>query len=252
MSYLSSETKQFDTHCHLDLYQNPADVVCSLRQEAVQTVAVTNTPSVFPRTERKARGNSLVWPALGLHPELAVERRGELPLFAEYLEKTRWVGEVGLDYAVSETRDQRIQRRVFDRILELCAQSGDKILTIHSRRAARDVVEAIGSDFPGKAILHWYSGSLTVLEQAVEYGFYFSVNPAMASSERFSPLVKRIPRERILTESDGPFVKVHGRAATPRDTCHVLGTLSSAWNEPVNQVGERLLENLRSLLGDSR
>ncbi len=238
----------FDTHCHLDLYPDPLVLVAQAEQTQTYVVAVTNTPSVFEATQRLIGDSRFVRPALGLHPELAVERQGELNLFQRLLPQTRYVGEVGLDFVTTDTHTRQIQQKVFGQILDWCQLSGDKIITIHSRRAEKEVIQAIGTDFRGKPILHWYSGSLAVAETAVANGFYFSFNPAMTRAKRFSDLVKLIPAERILTETDGPFVQIGQRAAQPSDVAQVAVALAALWQTTSADATKILFDNLRQLL----
>ena len=237
-----------DTHCHVDLYADPAAVVREAEQQGIYTLAVTNTPSVFPATAALAEGTRYVRPALGLHPQLAAERRGELPLFEEHLPKTRYVGEVGLDHVTSDRADRTHQRRVFDAVLDQCDAAGDKILTVHSRRAEADVVDAVGDGFSGAVILHWYSGSLRTLELAVSRGFYFSANPAMAGGRRFASVINRIPRDRVLLETDGPFVSLDERPASPPDVRVVVTRLASLWGVPPSRAETTLYGNFARLL----
>lgn len=218
-----------DTHCHLDLFSNYAEVIRVTESAQIQCIAVTNTPSVFSRMEELVGGCRYVLPALGLHPELASSRAAELPIFLKALSRTRYIGEVGLDYTTTVASERHIQRRVFSEILSACDASGDKILTIHSRRAVDDVLDAIGQSFRGSFILHWYSGSRRSIKRAVERGAYFSVNPAMLRSQNGRRLVAAVPRERILTESDGPFVTVDTGPATPASVDFVVAGLAALW-----------------------
>lgn len=241
-----------DTHFHLDLFPDPAAVVARCEAERIYTIAVTNAPCVFEKTERLTTGRKYVRAALGLHPELAVQRRAELPMFRELLSRTRYVGEIGLDYSTPSSEERRVQRSIFEQIVQLCSEAGDKVLTIHSRRAADDVVDAIGSSFKGTVILHWYSGSFQALDRAVSAGAYFSLNTAMCLGPRFPSLLARVPRERILTETDGPFVDVHGRKAEPGDVQGVLAALASVWRMPSHEVQQLVYANFARVLKDPR
>lgn len=238
----------FDTHCHLDLYPDPHAIVREAERTQTYVVAVTNTPSVFQATQQLIGSSRFVRPALGLHPELAVERQGELPLFQQLLPQTRYVGEVGLDFVSSDKQVRLTQQRVFSQILEWSHLAGDKILTIHSRRAEKEVVEAIGTNFRGAAILHWYSGSLAVVEQALTNGLYFSINSAMTRSKRFPDLLRLIPIDRLLTETDGPFMQIGQRAALPADVAQVVSTLAAMRQSTPEEVSKLLFANLRKLL----
>ena len=234
-----------DTHFHLDLHQAPDRVLEQIEKAGVYTLAVTNAPSVFAATESLVAGARFVRPALGIHPELAVQRKAELPMLQELLPRTRYVGEVGLDYASGDRTGHAVQRRVFEEVVGWCDASGDKVLTIHSRRAEEDVIEVVGPLFRGIPILHWYSGPLHLVDRAVEAGFYFSINPAMARSRRFEALMNQIPRDRVLTETDGPFVKVGKEPALPQNVRLVVSSLCKVWGQSEIEVRNQLYSNFR-------
>ncbi len=238
----------FDTHCHLDLYPDYGDVVSEIERAQIYTIAVTNAPSVFRRSSQIAEGSRFVKTAIGLHPELVGQRYGELSLFTELLEETRYVGEVGLDFVSRDQRDRDLQKKAFGTILERCADYGDRFITVHSRRAASEVVDMVGNAYPGTVVLHWYSGSSKVLERALEYGLLFAVNPAMLSGEKGRQLVAKIPLDRLLTETDGPFVKAGADVARPRDVAGVVSELAALKNLDSTRMTEILFDNLRHAL----
>jgi len=242
----------FDTHCHLDLYPDYGGVIDEIERARIYTIAVTNAPSVFRRSSQIAEETRFVRTAVGLHPELVGQRHGELDLFAELLEETRYVGEVGLDFVSQNQRDRDLQKRVFGTILERCADHGDKFITVHSRRAAGDVVDMVGSAYPGTVVLHWFSGSSKVLERALEYGLLFSVNPAMLASEKGRQLIAKIPLDRLLTETDGPFVRVGDSFARPRDIATIVSGLAELKNLDPDGVAEALFDNFRDALTPKR
>jgi TatD DNase family protein len=102
--------------------------------------------------------------------------------------------------------------------------------------------------FPGKVILHWFSGTLSELDQAVSGGLYFSVNPAMILSRSGQALIARIPRERMLTETDGPFVEVDGQPARPGSVALVIEHVANVWGIPAASVRAIMATNFQSLL----
>lgn len=237
-----------DTHCHIDLYPDPKAVIRKAEEREVVVIAVTNTPSVFDHLRLLIGESHYVHAALGLHPELAVERASELPLFAARVSSARFIGEVGLDYGTSSEPSRRTQRRVFTTILSQCDAIGARVLTVHSRRAADDVVDAIGPGFRGRFILHWYSGKLGTLRRAIGFGGYVSVNPAMITTSKARALLLEIPRERVLTETDGPFVHVDAAMAEPHNVGLVLDWLSSMWGITREETRATVRRNLDSLL----
>lgn len=238
-----------DTHCHLDLYPDVQSVIRRVRESGAYVIAVTNTPSVFHQLVSLTTDAPRVRVALGLHPELAAQRQAELPLFECLLAETRYVGEVGLDYVTTDRNARATQRRVFERILRACAAAGDKVLTVHSRRAADDVVDCFGAAYPGRWILHWYSGSPRTLNRALGAGACVSVNTAMLRSERGRSLVAGVPPDRILTETDGPFIdNDRGAQAEPADLTATLAALGSLWGVSAREAATRVFANFRALL----
>lgn len=244
-----------DTHCHVDLYPDPAALLREIEQQRIYTIAVTNTPSVFPRLCEMVGDARYVRPALGLHPELARERHRELSQFASLLPRTRYVGEVGLDYQTEVESERATQRRVFATIVEQCDAAGGKLLTVHSRRAPDDVVDAFGAGFRGTYILHWYSGGVRALRRALANGAYISVNPAMMRSDRGRALVAEVPRERVLTETDGPFVTMGPAAvptaAVPADVRGVVEALGALWGIDPIEARDIVYRNFASLLSSA-
>jgi TatD DNase family protein len=240
-------TALVDTHCHLDVYDDPAAAAAAAEAARVITLAVTNLPSHFPAVEKLARGMQYVKPALGLHPQNAFRCHYEMELMWTMLHQTRYIGEIGLDYATPAPADRQVQRFVLGRIVERCAVEGNKILSLHSRRAAADVIAAVGPAFPGKAILHWYSGSSRDLAKAVDHGFYFSVNPSMTRSKKRLEQIAAIPRDRVLTETDGPYIKVGRRAAEPADVALVLPALAGLWGVDTEEAGSIIRHNFEQL-----
>lgn len=236
-----------DTHCHVDLYPDAGPILAAAASHRVLVVAVTNAPSVFFHTKRLAEHCPFLLPAAGLHPELVATHGHELDRLLPLLEETQFVGEVGLDYV---TRDQGLrerQRRVFEAILDRCAALGGKVLTVHSRRASGDVISTVGAGYNGSVILHWFSGTKREAEQALKNGCYFSVNPAMLVSKSSQQLLALLPRERVLTETDGPFVSHQRSPATPTQTAIVARHLALLWSIPEDEVRTLLLDNFRRL-----
>lgn len=237
-----------DTHCHVDLYPDYVELIEEIERAQIYTIAVTNTPSVFRRCVSLTRGKRFIRTALGLHPQLVKQRHSELDLMLGMLSETRYIGEIGLDFETRDERERALQQKIFTNILERCADFPDKVLTVHSRRAAAEVVNLIGGDYPCKVILHWFSGSRRELDIAISRGFYFSVNPAMISNTKGRQIVAAIPRDKLLTESDGPFVTVDGRPARPHDVGLVVRGLAELDNCSTSQVAGMLQDNFRTIL----
>ncbi|WP_409014842.1 Qat anti-phage system TatD family nuclease QatD [Archangium sp.] len=237
-----------DLHCHIDLYPNPALVAKRCRESGAYILSVTTTPKAWRGTAKLALGCDRIRTALGLHPQIAHERIGELALFDALLPETRYVGEVGLDGSPEFKLHWREQTRVFDHILASVSRAGGRIITIHSRRAATEVLNALAK-YPdaGVPVLHWFSGSKTELMRAVDMGCWFSVGPAMLQGKRGRDLVQAMPRDRILTETDGPFVSANGRPLNPAEVDQAWHALGSCWGIDPTEVSSLVLTSFRKL-----
>ncbi len=188
--------------------------------------------------------------ALGFHPQLAQERISELSLFDKILPDTSFVGEIGLDGAPEFRKNFPQQTHVFEHLLKSIQRTGGRIMSIHSRRASSEVLNFL-ERYPGAGIpvLHWFSGSVRDLERAISLGCWFSVGPPMLLSDKGKTLVVRMPRNRILTETDGPFVQASGQALMPWHVSEVISQLAIIWGVSNQEARQLLTCNLRSLLG---
>ncbi len=236
-----------DTHYHLDHAADPDRIIEDLEREQIFCIAVTIRPSDFPLTQVLTKGHRYVRPALGYHPVHVTGAAEPLQEFREYLSETRYIGEVGLDYTRDAAAQPSTQRRVFSAIIDACASDPARVLSVHSRRAAADVVASV-EGFPGTAILHWYSGSFSVLEQAAAAGCYFSVNPAMVRSAQGREVVARIPTARLLTETDGPFVQQRGREAEPFDVRELIRATASLRGESEEILRKIIYQNFATIV----
>lgn len=238
---------KLDAHFHLDLFENYQQILTNISKEKINVLAVTNAPSVFHFTKKLGKKHSTVIPAIGFHPELVKERYSELGLIINSIPQEKFIGEVGLDYSNKYSlKDRELQRRAFEKIVSKCYEVGSRVLSIHSRKAASDVVNILGNNFPGTVILHWYSGGLGDLEKAIEYKFFFSVNSAMIKSKAGQKIISRIPPAQILTETDGPFLDINNRPADPQDINSVIEYLGTVWKVDSSKANSIISNNIIS------
>ena len=236
-----------DTHCHIDLYPNPLAVAREVERRGILTIAVTNLPSHFEMGQPHLQRFRQIRQALGLHPLMAKHHKKERERFRQMLSRTSYIGEVGLDFSREglDTRHVQIEslRFVFNRL-----QDRPRFVSLHSRGAESKVLELLEEFDIQSAVFHWYSGSLTILDQIVRCGHYFSVNPAMARSQKGRKIINRIPLNRILTESDGPHVQLRNQPVKPTDIKSVLQVLQDISGMSLEETEAQVMSNFMELL----
>lgn len=243
-----------DFHCHLDLYPDHEQAVKDAESAGVFTLAVTTTPRAWPRNNELTQNTKYVRAALGLHPQLVAEFESEIAIWDDYLSETRYIGEVGLDAGPRFYKSIDAQKRVFRHILMRCAEAGDKILSIHSVRTSKLVLDYIEELLPsgkGKVVLHWFTGSKKEIQRAVNLGCYFSINSTMLANERHLPMIMEIPIDRILTETDGPFTASLGRPSVPSDVSDAIDILARFHRKSSYEFSSIVRANLKKLLTQS-
>jgi len=241
--------KLIDCHCHLDLYPDPHRVAQEAIARGVYVLSVTTTPTAFEKTAALAGNSGRIRTALGLHPELAVRRKSELALFEKLLPRTRYVGEVGLDGSRHHRTTLDAQAAILMEILMMCGASGGKILSLHSRGARARLLDLLELEpKAGKPVSHWSTRSAREVARATELACWFSIGPAMASSETGLRCISLMPRERVLPETDGPFGSVRGEVCFPWQAMDVCASLAQAWGEPVSVARAQMAENFARLV----
>jgi TatD DNase family protein len=220
-----------DAHCHLDLLK---DIPLNVSKEdslPIKSINVTNAPFIFEHSERLFAGSKNIRVALGMHPELVSQYSSEINLFKSLIASSKYIGEIGLDGSSRFKESFTLQRKIFSEILECCKKADGKILTLHSRSAAKDVIELLEKSLSNsncRIILHWFSGSLDELKKAVKNGYYFSINHKMLASENGREICKAVPNNLLLTETDAPFTldsKINNRLSSIQQTIKSLAEL---------------------------
>lgn len=243
-----------DFHCHLDLYPNHAAAVREADAAGVFTLAVTTTPKAWARNHELTRGTRHVRAALGLHPQLVHSRADEIALWETLLPQTCYVGEVGLDAGPRFYKSLDQQKEIFARVLQACAKAGGKIITVHSVRAAKAVLDHVEAHMPQRnncVVLHWFTGTKSEAARALDMGCYFSINGMMLKTERATALIRTLPIERILSETDGPFTEVDGRPSKPVDVANTVQSLAELLDVPPMTLASAMRDNLRRMLEET-
>jgi len=251
-----------DAHCHIDRFSAPEAVLERAQTAGVTVFAVTCRPSEYEQQLARYGERPGLRLGLGFHP-MAVAGRlpwapdvdiaAELEIFQRLAAGAAFIGEVGLDFTPNGRHARQAQESVIDTIL---ATPGvlDKYITVHSRGAETEVVDRLRDAGAQHAALHGngFLGTPAQIERATDAGIYFSVvlSDEMALAPGFRDLIAAVPRDRALSESDGPFGQTGGRELEPTDMGLVHEYLARQWHMSTEVVVGALAGNLKRLAGD--
>lgn len=250
-----------DSHCHLnfDAFDEDRGEVLA-RAAAAGLVAIIN-PGTNMEDSRQivamAAEIPQLYAAVGLHPNEAGQfddaTLAELRELARQ-EKVAAIGEIGLDYYWDEA-PRPVQRRVFERQLAL-AKELDKPVIIHQRESAADTMAVLrqwgaGGSHPG-LVLHSFSGDMAMAEEALELGFFIGLTgPVTFKNARDLPdIVAATPPERLLVETDAPFLSPHpyrGRRNEPARVKLVAQRVAELHGTSLAEMSRQLTRNTVSL-----
>ena len=168
-----------------------------------------------------------------------------------YLIEAKYVGEVGLDGRMTNRRSLDLQREIFSQILSACSKIGGKILSLHGAMAWTELLDLLEKHLNFtrcRVILHWFNGSKKQLERAIMMDCYFSLNIKSFQSKNSQSFLKILPIDKVLTETDGPFMKIGQRSAHPDDVSFVVKQCAQFWNITPNESAKIILDNCRKIV----
>jgi TatD DNase family protein len=238
-----------DTHCHIDLFDDPMQVAMATENKQIMTIAVSYLPSHYILACQHLNGFKHIHPALGLHPLAVKDHQREIPMFLQYAPLADYIGEVGLDFSGANKETKLVQERSFNIVVSQIKQTA-KCVTIHSRGAEDAVLAILHNGRAGPVIFHWFSGSKNQLTRILDAGHRISLNTSMTSTVKWNDLIKHIPQTSILTETDGPFVKINRQPAMPSNVEIVLIWLAEKWGISLDEVAQRIDDNFKDFSAD--
>ena len=270
-----------DTHCHLDFNKFDEDreaVIQRARESGVTRILI---PALELESSKAviqlANSNPSLFAAIGFHPtdldgwdDTAIENLRQL---ANSAKKVIAIGEIGLDYYwIKESKKQEQQREVLQQQLKL-AQDVNLPVIIHMReendawfgQASIDLLEILTkwqnllrdqkhplAKKPG--VLHSYNGNLETAHKAIEHNFYIGVTGPVTykNAEEKRQIIRQIPLERLLIETDAPFltpVPHRGKRNEPAFVSHIADKIAEIHMTTREQVAEITSDNAKNLFG---
>ncbi len=254
-----------DTHAHLDFRQFDDDRNAVLDRAQQAGIAAIISIGIDLKTSRAAvalaEAHKRVFATVGFHPHDA--QTADDAALVELRDLARHsrvvaIGEMGLDfYRDRSPRD--VQRRVFRRQLQIAAELG-KPVVVHDREAHADTLEILRqwiaesqttfSEYRG--VLHCFSGNLALAQAVIELGFFIGVDGPITyrNARKLPDIVKALPLDRLLVETDAPFLTPHphrGQRNEPAYVRLVAEKIADTKNLPLEEVAQATTANAKAL-----
>jgi len=238
-----------DGHAHLEQLDDLPKAFQEAKEAGVcGIIAVGMDIASNRKTLQIAETNTrFVYPALGYHPWQIKKEEVEasLSFIRDHVEEGVALGEIGLDYKVKVKKE--LQWRVFEELLNIAFESNKPVI-LHCRYSHRRVFEMVKEKKIEKAVFHWYSGSIALLDEILSGGYFISATPALVYSPPHQEAIKRAPIEKILLETDTP-VSYQGREARPKDVRISLEEVAKLKNLDRSIVAEQTTANASRFFG---
>ena len=251
-----------DTHAHLDdekfAHDRAAVVERALAAGVVKIITMGDSLDSSARSVALAERFEPVYAAVGIHPEeaqpMTAATDDRLAAWAAQ-EKVVAIGEIGLDYYWEKDEEKRaLQRAIFVRQLDLARQLKLPVC-IHDREAHGDMMKILKAEGKGlRGVLHCYSGSWEMAAELLKGDWYFGIDGPLTykNAAKLPEIVQRLPAERILIETDSPYLSpmpFRGKRNEPAHVLYVAKKAAELRGESLEAFARATRENTRELYG---
>jgi TatD DNase family protein len=253
-----------DSHCHLDFPELQADlagVLSRMRDNGVtHALTISTTLETFPAVRALADAHPNVWCSAGVHPD--EKRDGREATLDELVQmgsgpRVVAIGETGLDYyrVEGDTEWQRDRFRMHIR----AARHLGKPLVIHTRNAAADTLRLMHEEGAREAggVMHCFTETWDVAQAAIGQGFHISFSGIVTfkNAKDLKEVAKRVPLERMLVETDSPYlapVPHRGKPNQPAFVKHVAEEIAALRGITLDEVAHATTGNFFRLFRHAR
>lgn len=247
-----------DSHCHInfpELMIKMEDVLAGMKEKKIShALCVSVTLDKFPEILELAKKYEHIFASVGVHPDyenISEPTPGQLVELAKDKNVVA-IGETGLDY-FRLTGDLNWQRERFRNHIQ-AAISANLPLIIHTRNAREDTIRIMKDESANKAtgVMHCFTETYEMAKQALDLGFYISFSGIITfkNAHELRDTVKKIPLERMLIETDSPYlapVPNRGKTNEPANVAYVAEKVAEIKNIPVEEVAIATTKNFSKL-----
>ncbi len=244
----------FDAHAHMY-----ADAFASDLEEVLNRATARGVQAILSVSENLDEAQQildlaarypLLKPCAGLYPTLLDREAAAemLDFIRQHQDRLVAIGEVGLDYwKVQEPADREVQRDILAAHIAL-AQELDLPLNVHSRSAGRHAIAWLRENGATRVLMHAFDGKAATAKAGIEAGYYFSIPPSIVRSPQKQKLVRQLPLERLLLESDAPVLgPEHGQRNEPHNVWISCVTIAALQERTAEEVAQITTANARRL-----
>ena len=244
-----------DSHAHLtsdSCFEDIEGIIARAQEAGIGAVINVCTDKVTIERGQKLKTVLPVYNTMAVHPH-DVAKEEIFPLVAEYAaaKKLIAIGETGLDYHYSFSSKEK-QRELLLKQLQL-AQTHDLPVIIHCREAFQDFFRLFDENTPSlKGVLHCFTGTMEEMQAGLERGFYISLSGIVTfpKSSALQEVAKKIPLERLLVETDAPYLapqKKRGKRNEPAYLVETVRFLADFLEMPFEKLARSTAQNTEAL-----
>lgn len=256
----NGKLKLIDTHAHVNLGDFEDDYKEVIKRSLDEDTAIINVGTDKESSEKAIKiaeeYPDSVFVAVGTHPNGNADFDYDYFLKLASGKKVVGIGETGLDYfRVGEQQERNKQKELFEKHVRLAVEI-NKPLIIHCREAHDDMLEILSAGrqkLKDKAgVMHFFTGTLEQAQKYIDLGFYVSFSGVVTFVKEYESVVKNIPMEKILVETDCPFatpIPHRGKKNEPSYVKYVAQKIAEIKGVNFDEVAEQTTKNARELFG---
>ena len=244
-----------DAHSHIDRYEETLEIALE-EIEKHKIFSISNSMDIpsFEQNLKISKRCELVFPIFGIHPWNAPEYVGRLDELIYPIDKSTMIGEIGLDHHFIEDASQYdAQLKVFEFFLSIAKQQ-EKIVNLHTKGAEREIINKLIQYEIKHPIIHWYSGSLEDFKDLIDHGAYFTIGVEVLVSDHIRELVRNLPLEQLLTETDNPggYRWLTGEIGMPSLIIDVLDSIAEIKDTTTEIIIQNVQDNFGQLIKENK
>jgi len=244
-----------DAHVHLDKYGDRLDdALKEIETEQIFTVATAMDVPSYLELQKIGERSDLILPTFGIHPRRAAEYAERLSEIGQHIETSPAIGEIGLDFHwVKDTSTYPAQRKVLEYFIVAAAEQ-NKFVNLHTKAGEKEILDLLEKYCVKRAIIHWYSGPMDILQAMIDYGCYFTIGVEVLYSDYIKEIAKAVPDRLLLTETDNPgalrWLKKNDEVGMPTAIRQIVSVLADLRRSAPEQIESVVHANFARLIAE--